>query len=72
MPVEPSLMILEGLHERWTVLLNSLSEEDLERKFIHPDRGREITLKETMALYAWHCEHHLEHINQVKRSEGWK
>ncbi|WP_449437769.1 hypothetical protein [Pedobacter steynii] len=35
LPVEPSLRILEGLHERWTFLLDSLSTEELERDFIH-------------------------------------
>src|SRR5690606_14936969 len=27
MPIAPSLKMLEGIHERWTVLLNHLTEE---------------------------------------------
>src|SRR5207244_12858173 len=32
-PIEPSLNLLEGLHHRWTLLLRSLSAEDVKRKF---------------------------------------
>ncbi len=67
MPIESSLQILEGLHERWTVLLKSLSDENLERTFIHPEHENEIPLKENIAVYAWHCEHHLAHITELKK-----
>jgi hypothetical protein len=36
-PIETSLHLLEALHQRWVVLLRSLSEEDLKRAFIHPE-----------------------------------
>jgi GTP cyclohydrolase I len=64
--VESSLKILEGLHERWVHLLNSLSDEDLERKFEHPETGELISLKMNIGIYAWHCEHHLAHIKNAK------
>lgn len=72
LPINSSLLLLEGLHERWSVLLNSLTSEDLERKFIHPEHGNEIPLKENIAIYAWHCEHHLAHITELKKRKGWK
>jgi hypothetical protein len=65
-PVQSSLKILEGLHERWVHLLNSLSDEDLERQFEHPETGELISLKMNIGIYAWHCEHHLAHINYAK------
>jgi uncharacterized damage-inducible protein DinB len=65
-PVESSLKILEGLHERWVNLLNNLSDQDLERQFRHPERSDLISLKTTIALYAWHCEHHLAHVQIAK------
>ena len=34
--VEASLRLLEGLHELWTRMLRSLSEEQWQRGFIHP------------------------------------
>ena len=64
-PVKSSLMILEGLHERWVYLLNSLSNEDLERQFEHPETGESISLKMNIGIYAWHCEHHLAHIKNA-------
>ena len=35
-PIEPSLRMLEGLHELWAGLLRALSEEQWQRAFIHP------------------------------------
>src|SRR5438067_6130850 len=36
--VEPSLLLLDGLHERWVLLFESLSPADWSREFIHPER----------------------------------
>jgi hypothetical protein len=66
-----SLNILEGLHFRWTILLQSLSEEDLKRTFIHPEGNRKIELAENIGIYAWHCNHHLAHITELKKRRGW-
>src|SRR5713226_10101063 len=38
-PVEPSLALLESLHERWVTLLRGLTEEDWKRTFRHPELG---------------------------------
>ena len=72
MPIEPSLKILEGLHERWAVMLKSMTNEDLERRFVHPERGKELRLDATLGLYAWHCHHHLAHITNIKKMKQWK
>ena len=72
MQIESSLLILEGLHERWITLLKSLSDENLERTFIHPEHGNETRLKENIGIYAWHCEHHLAHITELKKRKSWK
>ena len=72
MPIEPALKILEGLHQRWVVILKSLTKEDLEKKYIHPERGKELRLDETVGLYAWHCNHHLAHITNLKKSRHWE
>lgn len=71
MPIQPSLWILEGVHIRWTVLLTSLSNSDLKRKFTHPEHGLEFTLNENMGNYAWHCNHHLAHITTLKQNKTW-
>lgn len=71
LPVENSLVLLGALHARWTVLLQSLSDADRLRKYIHPEYGKEFSLNEAHALYAWHCRHHLAHITELKRRMGW-
>ncbi|WP_294349156.1 YfiT family bacillithiol transferase [Sphingobacterium sp.] len=65
-PIESSVKLLEGLHERWGILLKSLTNEQLERGFIHPATKRLISLKVNIGLYAWHCNHHLMHIANAK------
>lgn len=70
--IEPALNMLEGLHERWTLLLHKLTAKDLEKIFIHPEQGREYRISENIGLYAWHCNHHLAHITTLKEREGWR
>ncbi|MET4082853.1 hypothetical protein ABIB40_002817 [Pedobacter sp. UYP30] len=70
--IEPAIKMLEGIHERWTVLLNSLTKAQLERTFIHPEHGKKFRLDENIGLYAWHCNHHLAHITSLKELKGWK
>lgn len=57
-----SIKIIEGLHSRWIVLLKSLSLDDLNREFLHPEHGKKLTLGENIGIYAWHSNHHLAHI----------
>lgn len=61
-----SLKLLEALHARWVYLLKTLSEEDLNKEFIHPEKSERISLKENILNYSWHCQHHLAHIKQAK------
>jgi hypothetical protein len=65
MPIAPSLQILKGVHARWFVLLQSLSETDLQRSFFHPSNQKITTLAEGIGLYAWHCKHHAAHVGLV-------
>jgi hypothetical protein len=62
-PISASLTLLDGLHERWVILLESLTSKQLHQTFIHPESKNEISLMENIGLYAWHCEHHLAHIH---------
>jgi hypothetical protein len=68
-PVEPSLALLESLHQRWVTLLRGLSEEDWKRTFRHPDLGV-IRLDQNAALYAWHGRHHVAHITSLRERLG--
>jgi len=68
--VAASLALIEGLHQRWTVLLRSLRAEDLSRTFIHPQQGA-VPLDRQLALYAWHGRHHVAHITALRERMGW-
>src|ERR1700689_2695208 len=39
LPIEVSLVFATGLHQRLVALLESMSEEDFQRGFNHPERG---------------------------------
>lgn len=69
-PVEYSVALLVGLHKRWAIMLKSLSPVLWQKKFIHPEHGREVIIKDNLGIYAWHCEHHLAHIKQAKVLKG--
>lgn len=70
MPVETSLKIIDGLHARWTQLLQSMSDADFGRPLVHPETG-EWTLEKLLALYAWHSRHHTAHITKLRERNGW-
>lgn len=69
-PVEASLLLLDGLHRRFTALLRSMKAPDFARTFRHPELGQ-IRLDWSLGLYAWHSRHHLAHITGVRLREGW-
>ena len=68
--VSVSLDLIKSLHRRWTTLLKQLSEEELEKEFLHPESGMK-NLKETICHYAWHGKHHLAHITSLKQRMSW-
>jgi len=60
-----SISFLKVLHVKWTALLKLLTADDLKKEFIHPDTKKNVPLDRLIALYAWHGEHHLGHLNIV-------
>lgn len=70
LPIQSSLEIIEGLHLRWTTLLNSMSDSDFQRRLIHPDSG-EWTLGQFLGLYSWHGRHHTAHITNLRERNNW-
>ncbi|MGW8956682.1 YfiT family bacillithiol transferase [Paenibacillus sp. NPDC055715] len=71
LPLEPSLQLLEGLHERWVVVLRSLGDDQLHRTFIHPESGQTICLERNIGIYAWHGKHHIAHITSLRERNEW-
>jgi hypothetical protein len=59
-----SVQILEGIHQRWHMLLQSLAPEQFTRPAIHPQFG-DVSLDFFLQMYAWHGRHHLGHLKLV-------
>ena len=70
-PIYLSINTLKALHAKWVYFLRLLSSEDLEKYFIHPDGNEKVTLKENIGIYAWHCNHHYAHIENLIKKMGW-
>jgi len=70
LPVEVSLAMLEALHGRWVALLETMSEEDFHKGYLHPEQGRQ-NLAKALALYDWHSRHHTSHITSLRARQGW-
>ena len=67
---EPTLSILIGLHSRWSEMLTRMTLDDFQRTVIHPEHGEQLTLAQLLAMYAWHCEHHLGHLRIIQSIYG--
>jgi len=69
-PVDISLELLDALHDRWALLLRSLSDEQWKRGYTHPQNGRQ-SIEEAIALYDWHSRHHVAHIVELRKRMKW-
>ena len=70
LPLDSSLSIIAGVHQRLVAMLESMAEADFDRGFNHPERGR-MSLATNLALYAWHSRHHTAHITALRERMGW-
>lgn len=62
--VEESLLLLRGLHRRWTDLLDSLPGDAWARTAHHPEVGM-VTLDDLLAHFAEHGEGHVADIHAL-------
>jgi DinB superfamily len=70
LPIDVSLMLITALHQRWTALLEPLSEGDFQRGYNHPQSGRQ-NLATVLAVYEWHSRHHTAHITNLRSRQNW-
>lgn len=70
-PVAVSLALVDHLHARWVMLLRSLPAASFARTCFHPEGKISISLDRLVASYAWHGDHHVAHILQLREREGW-
>lgn len=68
--IDVSLRLLDAVHERWVVLLDSMSNGEWARTFVHPEVGL-TRLDQLAALYAWHGRHHIAHVTMLRERMGW-
>lgn len=61
-PITWSLDHIDILHKKIVYLYQSLTNQEWERTFIHPETKKEINLKQLVLTYAWHSMHHYAHI----------
>ncbi len=69
-PAAVSLILIESLHTRWCILLNSLDEKEFNRTYVHPESGQ-LNIEYLVSLYAWHSKHHTAHITSLRKRMGW-
>lgn len=69
-PVEHSMMIIKGLHDRWVSLLGHVSDNQWRLSALHPETG-EVTLEDLLSLYANHGENHVKQITGLRAARGW-
>ncbi len=65
-----SLTLLKALHNKWVGLLKSLTPQDLQKEYIHPETQKHVRLDRLVAMYAWHGDHHLSHLEIVARQSN--
>jgi len=68
-PIEASLQILRGVHLRLATMLSDMGVLEFSKIYTHPEHGKSLDLAYTVGMYAWHGNHHLEHIKQALRFE---
>lgn len=69
--IKPALQTLKGVHKRWVYELKALTNKEYESTFHHPDQNRNVSLRESLAFCAWHCDHHTAHIQNLKKKNNW-
>jgi|SRR5579863_7819585 len=69
-PLDPSLALLENLHNRWVELFRALKEEQWKRNMIHPERGV-FVLETALPMHVWHMRHHTAQITGLRKRLGY-
>lgn len=62
-----SVNFLKALHVKWVAMLRLMKPEDLMREFFHPETKKHVRLDRLVAMYAWHGEHHLGHLQIIAK-----
>ena len=63
--IKPSLMMLEATHDRMCNTFSSMTIEEFNRTYFHPDSQRNVDLLEHLSKFHWHGRHHLGHLRII-------
>lgn len=69
--INVSVSLLRSLHVRWAAFLKTLTGEEFNRTYLHPEHNRTFILKDVLAMYVWHGKHHLAHITETIKRNNW-
>lgn len=69
--LEPALALLDGLHTKWVQVLESMTQDQYARTFLHPQTGESVSLWLALNNYAWHGRHHTAQILWLREQNGW-
>lgn len=69
-PIELSLNLADALHQRWVIVLRSMTDGEFERTYYHPENGTH-KLDAIVGLYAWHGRHHAAQIVATRKYYSW-
>jgi DinB superfamily len=71
LPLEVSFSILRGVHVRWALIWESMSEAQYARSLFDPKHNSHTTLIEQLAKYSNHGPNHINQINANRIAGGW-
>ena len=69
-PIEPTLILLKGLHQRWIIFLRSLPEPVWTKEGIHLENGK-MTMSDILRVYSNHGTSHLQQIINFRQKMNW-
>lgn len=69
--VAPALALLQGLHTKWVQVLDTMTQDQFARQFIHPQTGDAVSLWDALNYYPWHGRHHTAQIQWLRDHYGW-
>jgi hypothetical protein len=67
LPLNTTMNAIFGVHQHWVQVIAGMKNEDFDRTYFHPEQQKAITLKTALAIYNWHCKHHLDHVKIAKK-----
>lgn len=72
LPINISLTLLHALHTRWYEAIKHVSDNDWNNRTVfHPEQKKTMRLWFLLGMYAWHGNHHVAHINLLRKEKGW-